>query len=109
MGSFVKSLLINAIDPFGLLRKLVFPPALGVAALFGLVGTDDDDDRSATDLSGGGGGGVGSSARDIAVKATFLAFATAIIIWTSIFMYIAFYYTYMPAIEHIRPVHIQFE
>lgn len=101
---FVKTLLINLVDPFGLLRKVVVQPALGTAALFGLY-----DERAASDDSCSGVAKNNASARDIAVKATFLAFATAVIIWMSIFMYIAFYYTYMPAIEHIRPVHIQFE
>lgn len=50
-----------------------------------------------------------TSARGIAVKLTVGAMAAAIIIWTSVFMYIAFYYTYMPAIGHIRPVHMQFK
>lgn len=100
---FVKTLLINLVDPFGLLRKVVVQPALGTAALFGFY-----DARAASDDSCYGER-TNASARDIAVKATFLAFATAVIIWMSIFMYIAFYYTYMPAIEHIRPVHIQFE
>lgn len=100
---FVKTLLINVVDPFGLLRKVVVQPALGTAALFGFY-----DERAGNDNSCSGEH-KNASARDIAVKATFLAFATAVIIWMSIFMYIAFYYTYMPAIEHIRPVHIQFE
>ncbi|KAK3923661.1 Seipin [Frankliniella fusca] len=34
---------------------------------------------------------------------------TAMIIWVSIFLYIAFYYAYMPSISHIRPIHVQFE
>lgn len=98
---FMKTLFINLVDPFGLLRKIVVQPALGTAALFGFY-----DERAVDSCAGEP---YNASARDIAVKATFLAFATAVIIWMSIFMYIAFYYTYMPAIEHIRPVHIQFE
>lgn len=34
---------------------------------------------------------------------------TAMIIWVSIFMYVAFYYAYMPSISHVRPIHVQFE
>lgn len=99
---FVRTLLINLVDPFGLLRKVVVQPALGTAALFGFYNERTENDSCSGEQNN-------ASARDIAVKATFLAFATAVIIWMSIFMYIAFYYTYMPAIEHIRPVHIQFE
>lgn len=49
------------------------------------------------------------SAREILFKFSILALAAAIIIWLAIFMYIAFYYTYMPPIAHIRPVHMQFK
>lgn len=31
------------------------------------------------------------------------------ILWTSVFLYASFYYTYMPAFSHVRPVHLQFE
>ncbi|XP_046400565.1 seipin [Ischnura elegans] len=30
-------------------------------------------------------------------------------IWMSIFLYVAFYYAYMPAVLHVRPVHLQFK
>lgn len=49
------------------------------------------------------------SAREIMIKFMILALASAIIIWMAVFMYIAFYYTYMPAVAHIRPVHMQFK
>lgn len=34
---------------------------------------------------------------------------TAMVIWISIFLYIAFYFAYMPSISHVRPIHVQFE
>lgn len=49
------------------------------------------------------------SVRELVVKLLILALAAAVIIWLAIFLYIAFYYTYMPAIAHIRPVHMQFQ
>lgn len=30
-------------------------------------------------------------------------------IWVSIFLYVAFYYAYMPSVLHVRPVHLQFK
>ncbi|KAK6623378.1 hypothetical protein RUM43_009230 [Polyplax serrata] len=33
----------------------------------------------------------------------------SIIVWMAIFIYVAFYYTYMPALTHVRPVHVQFK
>lgn len=50
-----------------------------------------------------------SSVREVIFKLAVVALAAAVIIWLAIFMYIAFYYTYMPAIAHIRPVHMQFK
>lgn len=90
------------IDPFGLFKNFILQPALGTAALFGLYNARSEDIEISDSRTP-------PSTRDIAIKATFLAFATAFIIWASIFMYIAFYYTYMPAIEHIRTVHMQYE
>lgn len=49
------------------------------------------------------------TARELIFKLAIVALAAAVIIWLAIFMYIAFYYTYMPAIAHIRPVHMQFK
>lgn len=49
------------------------------------------------------------SARELVIKLAILVLAAAVIIWMAVFMYIAFYYTYMPAIAHIRPVHMQFK
>ncbi|KAJ1521444.1 hypothetical protein ONE63_003113 [Megalurothrips usitatus] len=34
---------------------------------------------------------------------------TALVVWVSIFLYIAFYYAYMPSIAHVRPIHVEFE
>lgn len=97
----LKTLFLNFVDPFGLLRNYVLQPVLGTAALFGLYNarSEEIEISDATPVS----------TKDLAIKATFLAFATAFIIWASIFMYIAFYYTYMPAIEHVRTVHMQYE
>lgn len=49
------------------------------------------------------------SAREAVFKLLIVVLAAAVIIWLAIFLYIAFYYTYMPAIAHIRPVHMQFK
>lgn len=50
-----------------------------------------------------------TTVREVIFKLAVVALAAAVIIWLAIFMYIAFYYTYMPAIAHIRPVHMQFK
>ncbi|XP_059484481.1 seipin isoform X2 [Neocloeon triangulifer] len=33
----------------------------------------------------------------------------SVILWISVFIYVAFYYSYMPSISHSRPVHLQFQ
>lgn len=42
------------------------------------------------------------------LKGGVLALIVATIIWISIFLYVVFYYLYMPSMSHIRPVHLQF-
>ncbi|KAI5705384.1 hypothetical protein M8J75_014421 [Diaphorina citri] len=37
-----------------------------------------------------------------------LVLLSASVLWISIFLYIAFYYTYIPNISHVRPVHLKF-
>lgn len=82
--------------PFEMLRGYIIQPVLDRTQ------NTYDDYRSRTKQSV-------ISAREIFFKLGILALAAAVIIWMAIFMYIAFYYTYMPAIAHIRPVHMQFK
>jgi seipin len=46
--------------------------------------------------------------RELVLKAGVVALVAAVIIWVSVFLYVAFYYTYMPSISHVRPVYLQF-
>lgn len=50
-----------------------------------------------------------TSAKELAFKLAVVTLAAVVIIWLAVFMYIAFYYTYMPSVAHIRPVHMQFK
>ncbi|KAJ8919999.1 hypothetical protein NQ315_006529 [Exocentrus adspersus] len=47
--------------------------------------------------------------REILLRGTVIVFITALLVWLSIFMYIAFYYVYVPTISHERPVHLKFK
>lgn len=49
------------------------------------------------------------NARDFVFRGGVAALISIIIVWAAIFMYVAFYYTYMPSISHVRPVHLQFK
>lgn len=50
-----------------------------------------------------------NSVRDVLFRGSIIAFITSLLVWLSIFMYLAFYYAYVPAISHERPVYLQFE
>lgn len=47
--------------------------------------------------------------RLLSFRSGLVGLLTAMIIWVSIFLYVAFYYAYMPSISHVRPIHVQFE
>lgn len=47
--------------------------------------------------------------KELLYKVCIIAIFSSAIVWMSIFMYVAFYYTYMPNVAHIRPVHLQFK
>lgn len=50
-----------------------------------------------------------TSVKELIYKAGILLVFFSAILWISVFMYIVFYYTYMPNVSHIRPVHLQFK
>lgn len=43
-----------------------------------------------------------------AFKGGVLGLIVATTVWISIFLYVVFYYLYMPSLSHTRPVHLQF-
>lgn len=89
-------MLVNLVDPFGVIRNFVVKPANDFAfSLFVHYKNRTTE-------------GV-HNVRELLLKALIVLFAAAVIIWTAVFMYITFYYTYMPAIAHMRPVHMQFK
>ncbi|XP_072933972.1 seipin [Epargyreus clarus] len=49
------------------------------------------------------------SVKELLYKAGVITVFFAAILWVSIFMYVIFYYTYMPNVTHVRPVHLQFK
>ncbi|KAJ8982733.1 hypothetical protein NQ317_014030 [Molorchus minor] len=49
-----------------------------------------------------------NNVRQVLFRGTVIALLTAILVWLSIFMYIAFYYVYVPTICHERPVYLKF-
>lgn len=90
------SILIFFVDPLGIMRKLFFRPA------FNLTSRAYDHFRMKTNE------GV-VTIKELTLRLFIISFAVALIIWFAVFLYVAFYYAYMPAMTHIRPVHMQFK
>ncbi|XP_067007433.1 seipin [Anabrus simplex] len=47
--------------------------------------------------------------RDVVFRGGIVAVVASVILWVAVFLYVAFYYAYMPALTHSRPVHLQFK
>lgn len=47
--------------------------------------------------------------KEILIRGTIIALITAVLVWLSILMYVAFYYVYVPSERHERPVHLKFK
>lgn len=50
-----------------------------------------------------------SSVKELLYRAGVISVFLTAIVWISVFMYVVFYYTYMPNVTHVRPVHLQFK
>ncbi|XP_055902254.1 seipin [Eupeodes corollae] len=90
------NIIIFFFDPLGIMRKLFFRPALN------LTSNIYDQFRTKTN------NGV-LTIKELSLRLFIVSFAVALIIWSAVFLYVAFYYAYMPAMSHIRPVHMQFK
>ncbi|EGI57185.1 PREDICTED: seipin [Acromyrmex echinatior] len=49
------------------------------------------------------------SAKDTVFRGGIIIISTILIVWLSIFLYTVFYYSYMPSMSYVRPVHLQFK
>lgn len=49
------------------------------------------------------------SFKDLVYRLFAFLLVTSFILWLSVFIYVSFYYAYVPAISHIRPVHLEFK
>lgn len=89
-------LLMNLFDPFHIIRRYFLNPFKAIAANVFDHFMNKTQDKVST-------------VRDFILRIGFVAFMVALIIWSAIFMYVTFYYAYMPAMSHTRPVHMQFK
>ncbi|XP_017884364.1 seipin [Ceratina calcarata] len=49
------------------------------------------------------------SVKDVLFSGGIIIVSAILIVWSSVFLYTAFYYTYVPSISYVRPVHLQFK
>ncbi|XP_045781336.1 seipin isoform X1 [Maniola jurtina] len=47
--------------------------------------------------------------KELVYRAAIVLVFLSALLWISIFLYVIFYYTYMPNVTHVRPVHLQFK
>lgn len=84
------------LDPLGIGRRFFIRPAYSLSlGLYDRLKTKTDEKVD--------------TLRELILRLGLVAFAVVLIIWTAVFMYAVFYYFYMPAISHTRPVHMQFK
>lgn len=87
--------IFNIIDPFHIGRNYFLFPAWGILERY----YNDTKERTMNGVF---------SVRDLVLRVIILLLALGVVLWTAVFMYIAFYYTYMPITSHSRPAHMQF-
>ncbi|XP_030373654.1 seipin [Scaptodrosophila lebanonensis] len=94
--NFLLRFIIFCFDPLGIGRRFLVKPAVNLSL------NVYDRLRSKADEKVG-------SIREVVLRVGLIAFAVILIIWLAVFLYVAFYYSYMPALSHTRPVHMQFK
>ncbi|KOB72160.1 Seipin [Operophtera brumata] len=88
--------LISYLSPFRIYREFFFKPVQSFAY---------DQYKGYKKKTGAGI----NSVKELVYRAGIVAVFLSAILWISIFMYVIFYYTYMPNVTHVRPVHLQFK
>lgn len=89
-------MILNIVDPFKIGRNYFVKPAFNLASHL----YEETLEKTKNGVL---------SVRDIILRVIILLAAIVIVLWTAGFMYVAFYYAYMPSIAHTRPVHMQFK
>lgn len=95
MGISILDLILNIADPFHIGRNYILKPIKTIA-----INYYEETVKKTTN-------GV-VSAKDIILRLILMLLAFVVLLWTSSFLYVAFYYTYMPTVGHTRPAHMQF-
>lgn len=91
----LSSMLITIVDPLHIGRNLfLFPVLRAMNRVY-----SDTKEKTANGVM---------SIRDLVLRIVIMLVAFGVILWTAIFMYVGFYYTYMPVTAHAKTAHMQF-
>lgn len=90
------NILMSLFDPFKIYRKLIWKPFINLI----FESQEHFGSKTKNGLIAG---------RKTFLKLFCMLIGAVIILWASVFMYIGFYYTYMPSKDHLKTVHMQFQ
>ncbi|KFB43523.1 AGAP003143-PA-like protein [Anopheles sinensis] len=86
-------LLLMILDPFKIIRNYVFKPI----ATLGLAAAEEYQARKAKSVK---------TTKNVFLKLIIVVLVGFSVVWASIFLYLYFYYSYMPSVLHMKDVHL---
>uniref|UniRef100_U5EVA8 Seipin n=1 Tax=Corethrella appendiculata TaxID=1370023 RepID=U5EVA8_9DIPT len=89
------TLLLNIFDPLKIVRNYILKPAITI--IVAMLESYRNKTRQSVQTT-----------KNAMLRVTLFTFLIFILIWASIFMYAYFYYSYMPAVSHVKDVHMNY-
>uniref|UniRef100_A0A182NSE4 Seipin n=1 Tax=Anopheles dirus TaxID=7168 RepID=A0A182NSE4_9DIPT len=86
-------LLLMILDPFKIVRNFVIKPI----ATFGLAAAEEYKARKERSVN---------TTKNVFLKLFIVVLVGFSVVWASIFLYLYFYYSYMPSVLHLKDVHL---
>uniref|UniRef100_A0A182S6R6 Seipin n=1 Tax=Anopheles maculatus TaxID=74869 RepID=A0A182S6R6_9DIPT len=86
-------LVLMILDPFKIVRNYVFKPI----AVFGLAAAEEYKARKEKSVN---------TTKNVFLKLFIVVLVGFSVVWASIFLYLYFYYSYMPSVLHLKDVHL---
>lgn len=86
-------LVLMILDPFKIVRNYVFKPV----ATLGLAAAEEYRARKEKSVT---------TTKNVFLKLLVVVLVGFSVVWASIFLYLYFYYSYMPSVLHVKDVHL---
>uniref|UniRef100_A0A182RYB7 Seipin n=1 Tax=Anopheles funestus TaxID=62324 RepID=A0A182RYB7_ANOFN len=86
-------LLLMVLDPFRIIRNYIFKPI----ATFSLAAAEEYKARKEKSVN---------TTKNVFLKLFVVVLVGFSVVWASIFLYLYFYYSYMPSVLHVKDVHL---